>query len=307
MKKTQYLTMIIVSAVIWVAVVVLKLTVLSESLSWFMVALIAILLLMFVRYRIEGSHQYFSGRFNMLLDYDLDVDGAIKMAKDAYDNAPTIQMKNSYQMYLGIALYYKGEYDEAIKTFNMVDLTKINNVFHGLIFAFSGYCAFELKDQELLAQYVERLHALEDRVPAKYRDFIANYAEILEAIKNMDISIDQYKEAIDKNFARDDGYLARKLNYQYRLSFYYEAIGDTLEMDKCLAFCIANGKEQHTALRAKERFQGSVDPADFVWDPAKAKDPVEPAQPQEPQVLEAEIVSEEVVEDSSEETENKDE
>jgi hypothetical protein len=35
-------------------------------------------------------------------------------------------------------------------------------------------------------------------------------------------------------------------------------------MDKHLAYVIANGKNHHTALRAKEKFHNSVDVADYV-------------------------------------------
>jgi len=226
---------------------------------------------LFIRYKVDGKFQYFSSRFNMLLDYDLDVKQALDMAQTAYDSAPTANLKASYSLYVGMAHYYCGNYEEAIKTFNQIDLARMNPVFHALIFSFTAYSAFEIQDQETFDQCLARMESLVGQVPNKYQSYVASYKEVLEAIKNMEFDHEGYLNMVEKHFAKDDGYLARKLNYEYRKSYYYKMEGNTLEMDKCLAFCIANGKEQHLATRAKAMFQGSVNVEDYVYDPTKVK------------------------------------
>ncbi len=267
MNRKQYITSLIIYFVISVSALITN--AIFEYASMFVVITVIFLGYLFIKYRVDGSLQYFSSRFNMLLDYDLEVQAALDLAVKAYENAPTTNMKTSYQLYVGMAHYYCGNYDESIKTFQLLDLNRMNPVFHALVFSFTAYSAFELKDQETFDGALSRLTNLVNQVPSKYQSFVSNYIEVLEAIKNKDIAIDRYKEMVEKHFSLDDGYIARKLNYQYRLSYYYQAIGDTLEMDKCLAFCIANGKEQHIAKRAKELFKGSVEVSDYVYDPLK--------------------------------------
>jgi tetratricopeptide (TPR) repeat protein len=273
MNRKQYLTSIIVLSVISIALIITQ--AIFDYTNWFMIMLAPMLGYLFIKYRVDGGVQYFSSRFNMLLDYDLDPDAALKMAQDGFDNAPTANLRTMYQMYIGLALYYKGNYEESIRNFNLVDLTKLNPVFHTLVFAFSAYAAFEINDAETFAQSLDRLHSLKTRVPGKYATFVQSYEEILEAIQNMEVSIDHYKEMIDKHFSGDNGFIARKLNYQYRLAYYYKAIGDTLEMDKCLAFVIANGKDQHLAIKARKMFQNSVKVEDYIYDPTRKDTVVE--------------------------------
>lgn len=224
---------------------------------------------LFIRYRVDGRLQYFSSRFNMLLDYDLDVKQALDMALNAYENAPTPNMKASYALYVGLAHYYCGHYDEAIKTFNQLELQRMNPVFHALVFSFTAYSAFEIGDNDTFDSCLARMESLVGQVPNKYQSFVGNYREVLEAIKNMEFDHEGYLTMVEKHFANDDGYIARKLNYEYRKAYYYKMEGNTLEMDKCLAFCIANGKEQHLAARAKSMFQGSVNVEDYIYDPVK--------------------------------------
>jgi tetratricopeptide (TPR) repeat protein len=273
MNRKQYLISIIALAIISIGLIISQ--AIFNYTNWFMIMLAPMLGYLYIKYRVDGGVQYFSTRFNMLLDYDLDTETALKMAQDGFDNAPTANLKTMYQMYIGLALYYKGSYEESIRSFNQVDLNKLNPVFHTLVFAFSAYAAFEIDDTETYNQSLDRLHSLKTRVPAKYATFVESYEEILEAIQNMDVSVDHYKEMIDKHFSGDNGFIARKLNYQYRLAYYYKAIGDTLEMDKCLAFVIANGKDQHLAIKAKTMFQNSVNIEDFIYDSAKKDDVVE--------------------------------
>jgi hypothetical protein len=49
------------------------------------------------------------------------------------------------------------------------------------------------------------------------------------------------------------------------MAYYYRAINDEVEMDKCLAKVIANGKNHHTAIRAKELFKNNVKVEDYVF------------------------------------------
>lgn len=268
MNRKQYITTLIAFAIIAIAGIITN--AIFEYASWILIFTFVFVGYLYVKYRVDGSLQTFSTKFNMLLDYDLEVDAALEMAQKAYDNAPTNALKATYLLYVGMAHYYCGHYQEAILSFNQIDLAKMNPVFHALVFAFTAYSAFEINDQETFDLCVERIGALINQVPAKYKNFVSNYEEVLVATQNMETSIDNYKDMVEKHFANDDGYIARKLNYQYRLSYYYKAIGDTLEMDKCLAFCIANGKEQHIAKRAKALFQGSVNVEDYIYDPTAA-------------------------------------
>ncbi|MBU0997594.1 MAG: hypothetical protein KKE16_06040 [Firmicutes bacterium] len=277
MNKKQYLASLIILGVVSIGLIVTN--AIWDYMNWVLIIALFFIIYMFIKYRIDGSVQYFSTRFNMLLDYDLDMEGALKMAEEALKKAPTEAIKSMYRMYLGMAQYYSGYYDDAVKSFNQVELNRLNNVFHALVFAFTAYASFELHDQETFDQSLERIRQLKSRVPLKYQNFVGGYEEILDAIKNMDVSIDHYKEMVEKHFGNDDGFIARKINYNYRLSYYYKAIGDTVEMDKCLAFVIANGKNQHAALRAKEMFKGSVNIEDFVYDPTKKPEVVETVEP----------------------------
>ncbi|GEM_PF-622099 len=277
MNKLQYRVSLIVLGVVSIGMIVTN--AIWIYMNWVLIIAIFFIIYMFIKYKIDGSVQYFSTRFNMLLDYDLDTEGALKMAEEALSKAPTDAIKSMYQMYLGMAQYYNGNYEDAIKSFNMVELNRLNNVFHALVFAFTAYSAFEIQDHETFDQSLERIKQLKSRVPLKYQNFVGGYEEILDAIQNMDVAMDHYKEMVEKHFGTDDGYIARKLNYNYRLSYYYKAIGDVVEMDKCLAFVIANGKNQHTAQRAKEMFQGSVNIEDYVYDPTRKLETVETVEP----------------------------
>jgi len=263
MNRKQFITSIIILAVGSVILIITN-AIFNYNQSWLLVMIVPLLGYLFIKYRVDGGVQYFSTRFNMLLDYDLDVVQALEIAQNGLKNAPTEGLKSMYQMYVGMALYYNGEYDEAIKTFNLIDLNRINLVFHTLIFTFTAYCAFEISDIVTFDQALDRLKNIKTRVPAKYGTFVENYEEILDAIKNMDVSIDHYKEVIDKHFSEDNGYVSRKLNYNYRLAYYYKAVGDIEAMDKCLAFVIANGKQQHLVKRAELMFQHSVKVEDYL-------------------------------------------
>lgn len=256
--------------------------------NWLYVVIIISLGYLFLKYKVSGPLQMFATRFSMMVDYDLDVEGAVEMCQKAYENAPTLSIKALYQVYYGMSLYYAGRYAEAIKILNLIDLKRLNAVYHVLIFAFVCYASAENEDMETFRFTLDRIKNIQGKVGPKYQGFVASYLEILEAILNIDDSLDRYKEVMERHFTREDGYISTKLVYNYRMAYYYKKLGDTLEMDKCLAFVIANGKGHHTALRAKEMFKGSVNVEDYVYvDPAGIT-PVETQEgtPEQPTLIE---------------------
>jgi tetratricopeptide (TPR) repeat protein len=221
----------------------------------------------YLKYRLTGPLQMFSTKFNMLVDYDLDVAQAEAMCRSYLENAPTSGLKAIYRWYLGMTLYYAGKYDESIRMLNQVDLKKMNPVYQVLIFVFQAYSVYELGQMDEFSQYVERIESIKPRIPGKYQGFVLSYLEILNALKNKETALDQFKEVVEKNFSRNDGYISTKLIYHYRLAEYYIALGDELEADKNLAFVIANGKEHHTAIQSKLKFKGLVNVEDYIYDP----------------------------------------
>jgi tetratricopeptide (TPR) repeat protein len=221
---------------------------------------------LYLKYRVSGPLQLFSTKFNMYVDYDLDLVSALALCKEHLDNAPVSSVAEVYRWYSGMAHYYSGDYESAIKTLNQVELKRMNPVYQVLIFVFIAYSAYELGDMDLFATQIERIEGVKSRIPGKYQGFVTNYTEILTGIQNKNVATDLYKDMIEKHFSREDGYISTKLIYNYRLADYYDLIGDPLEKDKCFAFVIANGKEHHTALQAKKRFTNLVNVEDFVYD-----------------------------------------
>lgn len=262
--KKQYTITMIVFAVGVAAAAVLSLGFqLFDSLYVLIVATAGYL---YIKYRISSPLQMFSTKFNLLVDYDLDVEGALAMCKEHLEHAPTKGVEELYRWYYGMALYYSGNYEEAIRTLNQVELKRMNAIYQVMIFVFIAYAAYEIEDLETFRLQIERIEGSKARIPAKYQAFIENYLEILNALSNRDQALDAYKATIEKHFSREDGYISTKLIFNYRMAAYYEALGDALEKDKCLAFVIANGKNHHTALQAKKRFTDSVKIEDFVFD-----------------------------------------
>lgn len=294
MKKKEYLIIMITMGVLSLVAITINAFVYQFA-DWLLIMLGIFVAFLFVRFRSQSSMQYFSSKYNMLLDYDIEVEEALALARSYEKEAPTIVLKTMYQMYIGMALYYCGQYEEAIKEFNQINLQKIHNVYHTLIFSFTAYCAYELEDQETLDLSIKRLENLAEQVPGKYQGFVSNYVELLTSMRNAVSDPDKYKEMIDKHFSQDDGYLAKKLNYNYRLAKYYQIIGNEDEMDRCLAFCIANGKNHHTAIQAKKMFKGSVNVEDFIfsYDQVKQEEVVEDVKP-----LEVEEVVEQIEDES---------
>jgi tetratricopeptide (TPR) repeat protein len=264
MNRKTYIISVSVVVAVFTTVIVTNL-ILNYITNWLWIFIAAMLVYMYLRYRISSPLQMFSTKFNMLVDYDLDVKAAEKLAQDGVDNAPTEGIKALYMVYLGMAKYYLGEYRNAINTLNQVETKKLNPAYHILIFAFIAYSAYEEGDMDSFDLSLERMNTAKNRVNRKYVSFAAGYIEILQAIQNLDEDPEGYKAVIEKHFSRNDGYITTKLIYNYRLAYYYKTIGDTEEMDKCLAKVIANGKEHHTALQAQKMFTGTCNIDDFVF------------------------------------------
>ncbi len=301
-NRKKYIITLVTVLVIMTAVVVVN-TILPEDkqIDWLWIILIGSAGYLYLKYRVSGPLQMFASKFTMLVDYDINVAEAERMAYEGMVNAPTKNVGELYRVYYGMSQYYSGKYEEAIKTFNSTELKRLNVLYHILIFAFTCYSAFELDDMELFNTTLERLKNTKTRVPGKYLNFVSSYEEILEAMKNIDTSLDNYKDVIERHFSRNDGYITTKLIYNYRLALYYEKLGDDLECDKCLAFVIANGKEHHTALGAIRKFKGLVKVEDYIIE----EEPIEDVRPEEVvekiESVESEEPSAETDEDQKEE------
>ncbi len=263
MNRKQYLTTLIVYGIVSLGLIISN--GIMEYLEWMWIVIIITLGFLYIRYKISGPLQTYSKRFNMMVDYDLDVEGALKLTQENYDNAPTASVKSLFMIYLGMAYYYNGKYQEAINTFNQINLSKVNQVYHVLIFAFTAYAAFEIEDIETLDLSINRIEDTKDRLNKRYHGFAIGYADILNAMKNLELDPERYQEIIERSFSRDDGYISTKLVYNYRMAHYYKVLGKTEEMDICLAKVIANGKNHHTALQAKKMFQNTCNIEDYVF------------------------------------------
>lgn len=263
MNRKQYLTAVIAIVAIDLALIITRIFI--NYIDWTWILVIVASLYLFLKYKTTGPLQAFSTKFNMLVDYDLDVAEAKRLCQERVDQAPTNNIKAFYMVYLGMATYYNGDYEEAIKTFNMVDLKKLNNVYHILILSFIAYAAYELEDLETFNLSIERIKNLEGTVNRKYLAFVGSYLQVLEAMQNLADNPEHYKEVIESQFSRNDGYVSTKLIYNYRMALYYKTINDELEMDKCLAKVIANGKEHHTAIQARKLFKNNVNIEDYVF------------------------------------------
>lgn len=269
MNKKQYRITLIVFGVVAVGLLVTNVIWEYVDLLWIFIAISLGYIL--IRYRVTTPLQQFSTKFNMLVDYDLDVEGALALAKNQYENAPTEAVAQLLSIYLGMGYYYNSKYDEAIKTFNQISLNKVNQVYHILIHTFSAYAAYEINDREAFDISLERMESAKQRIHKKYFAFASSYMEILEAMKNLEINPENYREVIERNFSREDGYISTRLIYNYRMALYYKTVANEEEMEKCLARVIANGKNHHTALRSRNMFKGTVNVEDFVFTEADSE------------------------------------
>lgn len=301
MNRKQYWTAFIAIILLAVGALVVNIYVLTEAdyTLWIFIAMtVAILIL---RSRITAPLQQFSNKFNMLVDYDLDVEAALELAQEQLKKCPSVQVEELVRIYLGMAYYYNARYDDAIKTFNQIKLNKVNSVYHVLVFAFTAYAAYEQGDKETFDTTLGRMEEVKNKINKKYISFASSYLEILRAIQNIEVNPEGYKEVIEKNFSREDGYISTRLVYNYRLAWYYKVVGNKEEMDICLAKVIANGKNHHTAQRAKEMFEGSVSVEDYVFADPYTEESIEDVEVvEEPlqidQIEEVEVVEETPVE-----------
>jgi len=263
MNKKEYLITLIAILVIDIALIVTR--IFYEYLNWTWIFVIIAAGYLYLRYKISGPLQVFSNKFNMLVDYDLDVQGAKELCKSRLEEAPTKTTRTLYSVYLGMATYYCGEYEDAIKVFNQIELKKLNPAYHVLIFAFTAYAAYELEDYETFNLSIERIRNIQNTVNRRFLGFVSSYIQVLEAMQNLEDNPEHYREVIENQFSRNDGYISTKLTYNYRMAHYFSVINDEIEMDKCLARVIANGKEHHTALQAKKMFKNNVNIEDYVF------------------------------------------
>jgi len=281
MNKQQYKIALIVFGVASIALMVVKLILGDQFIDWLWIFLIVTFAYMYIRYKVTSPLRSFATKFNMLVDYDLDVEGALKVTKDLHDNAPTDSVKQLIQIYLGMAYYYNAQYDEAVKTLNSINLKRVNQIYHILIFAFTAYAAYEINDIETVDMTIERMENARSRINKRYLSFANGYIEILKAMRNIEIMPEEYREIIERNFSREDGYISTKLVYNYRMAKYFEAVNNDAEKEICLAKVIANGKNHHTAIQAKKMFKGTVNVEDYVF-PEPGTEPEEVEVVEEP-------------------------
>ena len=263
MNRKQYLIAVIAIIAIDLALIITRIFI--PYLDWTWILVIVAALYLYLKYKTTGPLQTFSTKFNMLVDYDLDVLEAKRLCQERVDQAPTKNIKAFYMVYLGMATYYNGDYEEAIKVFNQVDLKKLNNIYHILILSFIAYSAYEMEDLDTFNLSIERIKNLQATVSKKYMNFVGSYLQVLEALKGLEDNPEHFKEVIESQFSRNDGYVSTKLIYNYRMAQYYKTINDEVEMDKCLAKVIANGKEHHTAIQARKMFKNNVNIEDYVF------------------------------------------
>ena len=263
-NRKQYILTLVVIGVLTIGTGVV---IFIMDLDWLYLLVVMMMGYLYLKYKLTTPLQHFSNKFNLMVDYDLDLEGAMQLCQDHYDQAPTQGLKGIYRWYLGMAMYYSGRYDEALRTLNQVELRRMNPVYQVLIFVFQAYSAYELQDREQFAQMIQRIEDIRPRIHRKYQNFVASYLEILTAMRDKEQLSDQFKDVVERHFNRNDGYISTKLIYQYRMSEYYEVVGDLEAMEKALAFVIANGKNHHLALLAQKKFKGTVALEDYIYHP----------------------------------------
>ncbi|MFW5889148.1 MAG: tetratricopeptide repeat protein [Bacillota bacterium] len=263
MKKNEFYVTIITYAVLSAGLIVTN--IIFEYLDWLLLFAIILIGYMYFRYRLSSPIQKFSNKFNMLVDYDLNMEEAINMSLEYIEEAPTKGIKALLQVYLGMAYYNNGEYEQAINTFKSIDLSKLNTVYHILIFAHQAYAYYELDDQEGFDLALERIRNIKPKINKKFLGYANSYERLLTTMKNMEEKPEEYKEVVEANLSSHKGFISQRLVYHYRLAHYYKVLGDTENMDKELAKVLANGKGHFTAKEAEKMFQNSVDVDDYIF------------------------------------------
>ncbi|MGE4571272.1 MAG: tol-pal system YbgF family protein [Candidatus Izemoplasmatales bacterium] len=263
MNKKEFYATIIIYAVLAFALMVTNYFL--EYMDWLLAFAIILVGYMYFRYKLTSPMQKFVNKFNMLMDYDLDIESAIEMALNHVENAPTKSLKGIFLLHLGMAYYNNGEYDKAIQTFNQIELQRMNTVYHVLIFAHQAYAYNELGNQEGFDLALERINNVKPKIHKKFYAYATSYERLLTAIKNIEEDPEEYKNVIEAHLSQHNGYISQRLIYHYRMAHYYKVIGDTHEMDIHLAKVLANGKSHFTAKEAQSMFKNSVNIEDYVF------------------------------------------
>jgi tetratricopeptide (TPR) repeat protein len=263
MKKKEFYTTIAAFVVLSTALIVTNL--LFEYLDWLLAFAIVLVGYMYFRYRLTSPMQKFANKFNMLMDYDLDLEAAIQLAQEHIDQAATRSMKGIFQLHLGMAYYNNGEYDKAIQTLNAIELQKLNTVYHVLIFAHQAYAYNELGSEEGFDLALERIKNIKPKIHRKFVAFATSYERLLTALKNIDEDPEEFKNVIEAHLSQHNGFLSQRLVYHYRMAQYYQAVDNIEEMDIHLAKVLANGKSHFTAKEAQDMFQNTVKVDDYVF------------------------------------------
>ena len=263
MNKKEFYATIIIYAVLAFALMVTNYFL--EYMDWLLAFAIILVGYMYFRYKLTSPMQKFVNKFNMLMDYDLDIESAIEMALNHVENAPTKSLKGIFLLHLGMAYYNNGEYEKAIQTFNQIELQKLNTVYHVLIFAHQAYAYHELDNQEGFDLAIERIANVKPKIHRKFYAYATSYERLLTAIKNIEEDPEEYKNVIEAHLSQHNGFISQRLIYHYRMAHYYKVIGDIKEMDIHLAKVLANGKSHFTAKEAQDMFQNSVNVDDYVF------------------------------------------
>ncbi|QWB99921.1 hypothetical protein KHQ88_07235 [Mycoplasmatota bacterium] len=263
MKKKEFYSTIIVFALVATALIVTNY--IMKYMDWLLLFAIVLIGYMYFRYRLTTPMQKFSNKFNMLMDYDLDMEAAIQLAQEHIDNAPTRSMKALFQVHLGMAYYNNGEYERAIQTFDEIELNKLNTVYHVLIFAHQAYSHYELGNQDKFDLALERIKNIKPQIHRKFVGYANSYERLLTVIKNIEDDPEDYKAVIEANLSQHHGFISQKLVYHYRMAHYYKVVNETEKMDIELAKVLANGKGHFTAKEAEKMFQNSVKVEDYVF------------------------------------------
>jgi tetratricopeptide (TPR) repeat protein len=278
MKRKEFYTTIVIFAIVATTLIVTNF--ILVYMDWLLLFAIILVGYMYFRYRLTTPMQKFSNKFNMLMDYDLDMEGAIQLAHDHIEEAPTRAMKALFQVHLGMAYYNNGEYERAIQTFNEIELNKLNTVYHVLIFAHQAYAHYELGNQEQFDLALERIKNIKPQIHRKFIGYANSYERLLSAIKNIEEDPEDYKAVIEANLSQHHGFISQRLVYHYRMANYYKLIGDTEKTDIELAKVLANGKGHFTAIEAEKMFQNTVKVDDYIFteEDFEAEVPVEEEQ-----------------------------
>lgn len=287
MNKKEYYGSIIVFAILSVGFVASK-YILEYNLDWLIIFIIIFVAYLYLRYRLMTPIQRFSNKFNMLVDYDLDLEGAIQLCLDNIEEAPTRGIKALFQVHLGMAYYNNGEYDQALQAFNEVEFAKLNTVYHVLIFAHQAYIYNELGQKDEFDAALERIKNIKGQINRKYLGYANSYEHVLTVIGNLQEDPEEYKQVIESSFSTHSGYVTQRLIYHYRLAKYYEAIGNDEEMDIQLAKVLANGKGHFTAKEAHKMFKNTVNVDDYIFtdEELEPEEPVDILPEEDPGLLE---------------------